>query len=339
MPLYINEQPSEADWEKMILAYNFPPFLQSWHAGEMHKEIGDEIFRLGLYDDQKLVGGVLAIKIMAKRGNFLYCPYGPIINWHKPDQVEIIFKAVKQKAEKLGLTFVRVSPFLADTNAHRAIFTNLGYRPAPIHMLAEHLWFLDVDKDEALLMSGMRKTTRNLVRRAIKEGVTVDQRDDDEAINAFIKLHDETVKRQHFVPYPAKYFRAQIKNFTRKNNAKVFLAYHQNQILAAAIIIFYGQTGSYHHGASVAHGNIPASYLLQWEAIKETKKRGVPIYNFWGIVPAKLSKGHPWAGLSLFKTGFGGYQFDLVPCHDLELRPKYYATYLIERYRKWRRKV
>ncbi|GAI33015.1 unnamed protein product, partial [marine sediment metagenome] len=34
----------------------------------------------------------------------------------------------------------------------------------------------------------------------------------------------------------------------------------------------------------------PASYLLQWEAIKEAKNRGCKLYNFWGIAEIESKK-------------------------------------------------
>lgn len=43
-----------------------------------------------------------------------------------------------------------------------------------------------------------------------------------------------------------------------------------------------------------------ASYLLQWEAIKEAKKRGCEIYDFLGIADPKDEKSH-LAGVTDFK--------------------------------------
>ncbi|MCX6765289.1 MAG: peptidoglycan bridge formation glycyltransferase FemA/FemB family protein [Candidatus Nealsonbacteria bacterium] len=102
----------------------------------------------------------------------------------------------------------------------------------------------------------------------------------------------------------------------------------------------------YHHGASLSKFNkIPVSYLLQWEAIKEAKKRGCILYNFWGIAPEIASESdaskskHPWAGLSLFKMGFGGYRKDYVKTQDYPITLKYYLNYIIEKIRKIKRRL
>jgi lipid II:glycine glycyltransferase (peptidoglycan interpeptide bridge formation enzyme) len=78
------------------------------------------------------------------------------------------------------------------------------------------------------------------------------------------------------------------------------------------------------------------NYLLQWEAIKEAKKRDKSIYNFWGIAP-DTKRRHPWQGLSLFKKGFGGRLVEYLHAKDLPLSPLYFATYCYETLRKWKK--
>ena len=52
------------------------------------------------------------------------------------------------------------------------------------------------------------------------------------------------------------------------------------------------------------------------EAIKEAKKRGCKVYDFWGFTdPEKFPK-HPWAGPTLFKMGFGGHKEEYVKTQD-----------------------
>ena len=74
--------------------------------------------------------------------------------------------------------------------------------------------------------------------------------------------------------------------------------------------------------------------MLQWEVIKEAKNRGKSVYNLWGITPAG-KKRHPWKGLTVFKTGFGGQVIEYLHAKDYSLSPRYYLTYGIE----WLRKV
>jgi lipid II:glycine glycyltransferase (peptidoglycan interpeptide bridge formation enzyme) len=79
--------------------------------------------------------------------------------------------------------------------------------------------------------------------------------------------------------------------------------------------------------------------LIQWEAIKEAKKRGMTRYNFWGVAPEN-NPDHRFAGLSLFKRGFGGEDFEYLHAQDLIInKPRYLLNYLIESFRKIIRRV
>jgi lipid II:glycine glycyltransferase (peptidoglycan interpeptide bridge formation enzyme) len=108
--------------------------------------------------------------------------------------------------------------------------------------------------------------------------------------------------------------------------------------LTASIIIFTKSTAFYHQGASL-HTKIPATYLLQWEAIKEAKNRGCQLYNFWGIYDEQKPDRTPtsWQGLTLFKTGFSGQIKRFLPTQDYIVSKKYYLTYLWEKFLMWKR--
>ena len=137
-----------------------------------------------------------------------------------------------------------------------------------------------------------------------------------------------------------------MKNFAAKGECTVYIAEYQGEVLATSIHMHFGGETSYHHGASThLQPKIPASYALQWQAIRDALKRGDDIYNFWGIAPMVQegeeerieNPSHPFAGVTLFKRGFGGSVLNLTHCQDLPLSAKYYVTRGFEFVRKWRR--
>jgi lipid II:glycine glycyltransferase (peptidoglycan interpeptide bridge formation enzyme) len=193
-------------------------------------------------------------------------------------------------------------------------------------------------RDEEAILKDMRSTARNLIRRAQKEGVTVEHSADPVAdLKYFLALHEETRKRHGFTPYSTAFFQAQVSRFAPRNECSLYLAHYQGEVIASSIHMHGGGETSYHHGASTQkYRNIPASYLLQWTAISDALKRRDRIYNFWGISPEGVTK-HPFAGVRTFKTAFGGRLLDLVHCMDIPLSKKYLITLGIESVRKWRR--
>ncbi len=324
MSIVIQEIKNKVEWEDFLRGVSEKTFLQSWAWGEFHALQGEKIWRLGMYRGDELFGVCLVVKISARRGRFLFIPHGPIFM-----NYEYLIEFLKELAQKEKCSFIRISPILEETEENEKLFKSLGFRNAPLHMHAELTWVLDITKSEEELLAEMRKTTRNLVKRGEREGVKVRKGTLDE----FYNLYQETEKRQKFVAFSKDYLQKELSAFSDK--AEIFLAVHEGTILAGAIVVFYDDTGYYHHGASL-RGQIPAAYSLQWEIIKEAKRRGLTQYNFWGVVK-ETDIAHPWHGLSLFKRGFGGSEWHLMRAKDLPLSYKYWISWGIECLRKWKR--
>ena len=70
--------------------------MQSWNWGEFHKNLGHEIERVGFWEDEKLLGVMLAIVERAKRGTYLTVPGGPLIDWENGKLVSEFKKRLKE---------------------------------------------------------------------------------------------------------------------------------------------------------------------------------------------------------------------------------------------------
>ncbi len=337
----IKEIKNKKEWEDFLEQEKPHTFLQSWNWGEFHRLMGDKFWRLGMYEkDLRLVGIALVVKISAKRGKFLFIPHGPILSGIADYklQIEKLLEYLKDLAKKENCGFIRISPLMPLTPLNEKLFKDLGFRPAPIHMhAAELVWILDVSQTEEEILRGMRKTTRYLIRKAQADGVKIIKSNKSEDLKIFNKIYEETATRQHFTPYSRDFLKNEFEAFQKDNKILFFFAKYKDEIVSAAMIIYSGESAFYHQGASShKYPKIPAPYLLQWEIIREAKKRGLKYYNFWGISPENEPK-HPWAGLSLFKKGFGGFSEEYVPAQDLILKKSYWLTYIIEKARKIKR--
>jgi peptidoglycan pentaglycine glycine transferase (the first glycine) len=120
----------------------------------------------------------------------------------------------------------------------------------------------------------------------------------------------------------------------------LFFGRYRGELAAGALVIFWSGIGFYHQAASVLkYAKLSLPYLLQWEAIKEAKRRGCALYDFWGYVDPQREPRHPWAGPTLFKMGFGGRVFEYIKTQDFPLSRKYWLTYLFEKLRKIKRRL
>lgn len=318
-------------WEEFVLSKNETNFLQSWSWGEFHKALGRDISRIGFYNGNKLVGIMLSIIEPARRGKYLTVPGGPIVDWENKDLVSNFKHQIKQISKENNCVFARVRPQLKQDEFSKNLFKSLGFIKAPMHLHAELTSQLDITKSEEELMIQMRKGTRYEVRKAIKENIKITASTNPDEIKKFYELQMQTAKRQKFVPFSYKFLYEQFKIFAKEDKSLLYSAHFGNKLLAQAFVIFYGKEAVYHYGASTDEGrHYPGAYLIQWEAIREAKKRGMTRYNLWGVAPLEKTN-HRFAGLSLFKRGFGGEDFEYFHAQDLTIsKPKYLLNYIIE---------
>lgn len=268
----------------------------------------------------------LVTKVTAKRGTFLHVRHGPLMLSYTPKTLHKVMDVLIPLAKKEHCWFIRMNPLIEDSEHYRKLFLSIGARPSPIHAMdGEVCWVLDLDKSEEELLAGMRKTTRYEIRKAMQLGVEVRESAD---IEQFLKLYKETAKRQGFVGHRG--IAEEFEIFAK--HAQLYLGFHQKKLLAGALIIYYENQAIYHHGASV-RTDVPVSHLIQWTAIREAKRRGMKLYNFWGIAP-EGAHDHPWQGITVFKKGFGGREVRYLHSQDIPISPLYIVPYMVESVRK-----
>jgi len=340
MDFDFKEITSEKEWEGIV--NNFPEsnFLQSFYWGEFQEKIGKKVFRFSSSDKNDLIA-FQAVKETAKRGNYLSIAGGPLLDWEKikNDKFKKIIKFIKKIAKENNCLFIRFRPQSLDSKEVRKKLKLQKIILSPMHLTADLTLQLDLTKDEDLLLKEMRKNTRYEIRQIEKKGISIEQSKDPKKIKEFYDHQLELAEKHGFVPFNYKFLFEQFNTFVKGNNVLLFSSYQKDKLLASAFVIFYNNEAVYHYGISTDNNHkLPGSYACQWAAIKEAKKRGCTKYNFWGIAP-KDEKSHRFAGVSLFKRGFGGDEIAYLPAHDIPVSVLYWPTYLFELMRKKFRKL
>ena len=336
----IKEITDKKNWEDFVLNRPEANFLQSWYWGEFHKALGKKTHRTGFFKDNKLEGVMQSVVEDAKRGRYLTVSAGPIIDWEDRLIVKTFVDEIRKITKEDGCVFVRVRPQLVSSDFSKKLFAKYKFVNAPTHLHAELTSQLDITKSEEELLANMRKATRYEIHKAQKMGIKIKTSSDPSMIKKFYDLQIETSRRQNFRPFSYKFLYEQFRVFSESKKTLLYSAYYKNKLLAQAFIIFYGVEAVYHYGASTDEGRkYPGSYLIQWEAIKEAKARGMKRYNLWGVSP-EGQKSHRFYGVSIFKRGFGGVDFEYLHAQDLILNyPRYAINYIIETIRKRTRHV
>lgn len=324
---------SKDEWEHRVASFAEANFLQSWNWGEFQKSLGKQVVRICITDDT-VVGLAQLIIEPAKRGTYAALAGGPLLDWHNEGFVTAFFKNITAEAKKYNCTFLRFRPQETVTNITSQLIQTIGAKLAPMHLTADLTLQLDITKTDEELLMQMRKNTRYEVKKSEKIGIRTEVTEDIARIDEFYSHQLEVAKRHGFVPFSYAFLKEQFSAFLVDQKVTLINSYLGDQLLASAFIIFYNNEAVYHYGISTeANAKQPGAYATQWAAIQEAKRRGCTKYNFWGIAPEDKTD-HRFAGVSLFKRGFGGDEVEYLPAHDIPLSPVYWVTWAFELLRK-----
>ncbi|MCK5608484.1 peptidoglycan bridge formation glycyltransferase FemA/FemB family protein [Candidatus Pacearchaeota archaeon] len=245
---------------------------------------------------------------------WLEVPRGPL--FENEESLLKLLEEIKELGQKEGAIFIRMSPF------EKLKITKHDHQP-------QTSLVVDLDQSEEEILKQMKPKGRYNIKVAQKHGVTVHPSDD---IETFHHLLSSTGFRDGFGIHPKSHYQKMFESMP--DNAQLLLAEYSGEVIAGGLFVYLNEWGIYYYGASVAsHRKVMAPYLIQWEAMKEAKKRGCKHYDFLGIAPEN-SKNHPWAGVTDFKRKFGGRTANYPQAREMVLRPFLYFAYRL--YKKFR---
>ena len=277
-------------------------FLQSKEWAEFQKSLNRKIF----FIEKNLI-----IKMSLPLGlSYLYCPKGP------NDANDEFINKIKKIAREERAIFLRIEP---PTEPPKEFIKTKNIQPACTQIL-------DISKPESELLSAMHEKTRYNIRLAERKGIIITNEElgiTNKKFNEFYTLLEKTSARQKIKLHSKEYYK-KLATFN-----KIFVAYHEDKPIAAAMVNFYNDTATYLHGGSdEQYKNLMAPHLLHWEIIKYAKAKGFNFYDWWGVTS---DPNHDWAGISRFKKGFGGSEICAPGAYDFPIDKFWYWMYKIIR--------
>lgn len=312
--------PEEKDQFNQVV--NHP--LQSWEWGEFRQKTGRTVIRLGLFDKKIIKAGYqLTVHPLPKlRYNIIYFPKGPM-----PDETLINALAKLGQKEKAVLVKLEPNVIVNEKNSQPGVWQNLGLRPGePI--FTKHTFHLDLTKSDNELLSAMKSKTRYNLRLSQKHGVKIVEDNSPKAFEAYLKLMEETTKRQGFYAHTLDYHQQMWATLKPTGLAHLLVAKYKNQSLVTWILFNFNKVLYYPYGWSTReHQNVMASYAMMWEAIQFGKKQGCNSFDLWGTPGPEPSPDDPWFGFHRFKVGFGAKVIEFVGTYDLVINYKLYPFY------------
>ena len=299
------------EWNQFI-SQNNGFFLQSWQWGGFQESLGRKIWRI---EAQGLKGLVIKYDLPIGK-NYLYCPRGPV---GQSSELQSFLKEVKQIAKQEKSIFFKIEP------ERDFKLSDYKFKKSSKQIQPSRTVVLDLTRPEQEILSAMHQKTRYSIRLAQRKGIKIKSGNHDQ-IDTFLDLLVETAKRNKFYIHSKDYYRKMMDVLEQEGIIKLFLAKHQDRVIAASLVCFFGKTVTYLYGASNYEARqTMASYLLQWHTIRQAKELGFKYYDLWGIDDKK------WPGVTRFKKGFSGREAVYPGSFDLIYRFSWYVLYNLAR--------
>jgi len=319
------EKKDQARWDKLVASCPSSGFMQSNFWAEFQKSLGVKIYKIGIFEGKKLLGGAIFLKFaFDKKTNFLYVPEGPVVPFKDKMGKKIFKMIIKESFTLLNIiksqktTHLQIAPRIT-----RKPFLMRKFRKAPEELEPKDTLVLDITRPEKEILEQMKQKGRYNIKKANKHDLKIIKaKTNKEGQDQFLKLYETTQKRNKFKNLDDNYFKNLIKIGRKHKVLEVFLVKYQDKSIAAAIAIRFGKRFTYlFGGSSNDHRDKCAPYLLQWEMIKYAKSKGCKEYDFWGIT---LEKSNTWTGITQFKTRFGGKAVSHIGTYDFPYLPRLY---------------
>jgi vancomycin resistance protein VanK len=186
------------------------------------------------------------------------------------------------------------------------------------------------------VLRGMNQLWRRNIKKAEKMGVEVTTSDVGTPpeqmaadVERFHLLYVETALRDGFTPRPLDYFRRMFAGMGAEDpdRIRLFFASHEDELVAATIMVRVGVHTWYSYGASsTAKRDVRGSNAVQWAMMRSAIAQGADVYDLRGITPT-LDADDSHVGLIQFKVGTGGEAVEYAGEWDLPLRRPLYTAF------------
>ncbi|MBP9817128.1 peptidoglycan bridge formation glycyltransferase FemA/FemB family protein [Candidatus Shapirobacteria bacterium] len=312
--------------------------VQTWEWGDFQTTQGHKVYRLGIFDNEKMVG---AYSVSFHKLPKVDYSIGTLLRGPNVDQQ--MLDTIQNLAKQEKAIFIKIEPDVYqktfDSNNQPQSF-NIDMHFPNLHASPKVAFYpfsyvVDLAKTEDELLSVMHPKTRYNIKVANRFNVKIEQNTTDSGFEIYLKLLFDTTKRQGFYLHSENYHRELWQTLKSHKKVHIMIASLDSQPLAAFMLFVQGDKLFYPYGASLdVHREAMAPTLLMWEVIKFGRSLGLKSFDMWGSLGPNAKETEPGYGFHRFKQGYGGQLVQFVGTYDFVISPQLYKIYnLVDKYR------
>jgi hypothetical protein len=239
-------------------------------------------------DDGQILGVLPSfIKDVPGRGSVanslpFYGSHGGVITANNNKQVvSALLTHFRDFVEDRGClsSTVITSPFDEDLSLYEECtgFTTTDSRIGQLTLLPER-----GDNSAQIVMDSLHQKTRNMVRKAEKQGISVSDKQWQGGINFLAETHADNMEQIGGMAKPIRFFELVESTFVYGTDYRIYTAWHDNEPVAALLLFYFKDTVEYFTPVIVQQhrSNQPLSLLIH-RAMSDAVDKGFRWWN-WG---------------------------------------------------------
>lgn len=299
------------EYTRFVSSHSFSMMYHTWEYKDFIKKLlrADENY-LAAIDSQGKIKGI--IPLLFKDGPFgkvfnslpFYGSNGGILASSKEcfDFLVNEYNSFLLNQDLAACTLI-TNPLIVDDDYSNLLTTNLEHR------IGQFTTFYKEGMNDEELMKTFHFKTRNMIRKAIKEGIKVSV--ENNMIEFLYQTHTSNMHGIGGKPKPMEYYQNLFAYYVPNKDFKIYVARLNNEPVAAMLLYYYNKTVEYYTPVIVEsfREKQPLSLLI-YSAMQEACRTGFNSWN-WGGTWASQN------GVYTFKKRWG--------THDIEY---YYHTYV-----------
>jgi lipid II:glycine glycyltransferase (peptidoglycan interpeptide bridge formation enzyme) len=323
-------------WNEISGSFQNSSILQTWEWGEMKKSTG---WRPDFYVRQDEKGSILAASLILTREQkisrfgpvfrVIYLPHGPMLDWLNENLVLSVLADLTEYARRHKANYIKIDPqVVPQTNRLNGLpirceisensisaLKNAGWQYSLQQIQFKNSFWIDLSPTEEQLMAEMKQKTRYNIRLSERKGVEVKEGVYSD-LELLYEMYLETSTRDGFIIRPKSYYLEVWGRFIQSEKATPLVAYYEDAPIAALMLFHFAGKSYYLYGmSSERRREMMPNYLLQWEAIKLSKRLGCRVYDLWGAPDVMDESDRMW-GVYRFKDGLGGKIIETIGAYD-----------------------
>ncbi|MFO7698116.1 MAG: peptidoglycan bridge formation glycyltransferase FemA/FemB family protein [Anaerolineae bacterium] len=316
----------EVLWDRLVAQDPNGHLLQTWDWGELKGSFGWSPWRVAIERDGSLLAGAQVLYRRLGPLTMAYIPKGPVLCSEDGEVEQALWQAVHARSRRMRSVLLKVEPEWRDDEPGRhAWLVRHGFRPSGTTIQPRRTVIVDLADDEETMLARMKAKWRYNIRLSARKGVEI-RTAGHEGLGVFYDLMRVTGERDAFGIHTRSYYERAYDLFSEHGRARLLIAYHEDEPLAALMPFAFNGQSWYMYGASSNTGReLMPNHQLQWRAMQWARAEGCTQYDLWGISDAEVdASAGDLQGVQRFKEGFGGEIVRYVGAYDhLYLAPVY----------------